>query len=370
MIVTCTDVIPSALESLQRDGFTTELYDFRDPIKPTWLKSYDAVFAKAVFVHATEEVFKKSLIQLYDTLRDNGIICLTFKIGIGEETENEKLGKERYFKYYEPEELATIILETNKYTIIDTHITSDKKWIQIIIRKHPTSLIPSILFEDKNILVINKPSGMVVHPYDYSTEDTLIDFLAMHAQEIFSFQNTVTLQDKRTINIGGIVHKLDRETSGVMVIAKNKETFEELRNQFTSHKIKKVYLVVIEGTISADALRINAPLGRNKKDYKQVAFPENPRGELREAITDLTVIFRNTSKQLSLVKLEPVTGRTHQLRAHMNHIGHPIVGDKAYGSTHDSPRIMLHASKLTFILNNQELTFEAPTPSEFIEPFE
>ncbi len=224
------------------------------------------------------------------------------------------------------------------------------------------------IYEDSDILVINKPSGMVVHPFDFSEEDTVLDWLTHHHPYIFKIENHFTLQDGRTINLGGIVHKLDRDTSGVIIIAKTKHAYDTLRKAFTDHTIRKVYLALIEGTIEADALHINAPLGRNKKDYKQVAFPKNPRGELRDAVTDLTVIMRG--KDVTLVKLEPLTGRTHQLRAHMNHIGHPIVGDKAYGSTHDTARIMLHAQKLTFILNDKEHTFEAPAPQEFIKPFE
>lgn len=226
-----------------------------------------------------------------------------------------------------------------------------------------------ILFQDENILVINKPSGLVVHPFDNSHEETLLDILQNSNPEIFSLQdNTFTLQNGTIINLGGIVHKLDRETSGVMVIAKNQTTKDVLRKLFREHTVQKQYVALVEGVIQPSALRIDAPLGRNKKDYKQVAYPENPRGELREAITDARVLFRG--HDVTLVQLEPLTGRTHQLRAHMNYLHHPIVGDIAYGSTTPSPRIMLHAHKLRFILENKELTFEAPVPETFIAPFE
>lgn len=228
---------------------------------------------------------------------------------------------------------------------------------------------PNFVFENEDILVINKPSGLVIHPFDGSTEKTLLDFLHETHENIFLIpNNTFTLQNGTVINLGGIVHKLDRETSGVMVVAKNKKTQKELSSLFKDHRIHKEYIALIEGKIKAEALRIDAPLGRNKKDYKQVAFPDNPRGELREAITDMSVLLRKET--MTLVKLEPLTGRTHQLRAHMKHVGHPIVGDIAYGSSIHAPRIMLHAQKLRFILNNKELTFEAPLPKEFIEPFE
>ena len=213
-----------------------------------------------------------------------------------------------------------------------------------------------ILFEDKNILVINKPSGIVVHPFDYSDEYTLVDFLRERYQEMFSIENTVTLQDKRVIELGGIVHKLDRDTSGVMVIAKDVDTFNELKSQFRNHVTKKVYVAVVEGIIDKNEFTIDAPLGRGKKEYKQSTNPVNPRGELREAITDVKVIERRS--KTTLVELSPKTGRTHQLRAHMSSIGHPILGDNAYGSVVESERVMLHAQGLSFFLNGGDYFFE------------
>ena len=225
-----------------------------------------------------------------------------------------------------------------------------------------------VIFEDTNILVINKPPGLVVHPYDFSTEKTLLDFLEESSPEICKniSDNTITLQDGRTINLGGIVHKLDRDTSGVMVIAKNKNTFDELQSQFRSHLTTKKYIAVVEGILQENTLTINSPLGRNKKEYKQVANPENPRGELREALTLVRVLQRDTKTNTTLVELTPKTGRTHQLRAHMTSTGHPIVGDKAYGSVVESPRIMLHAQSLSFELDGKIHTYTADVPEGFI----
>lgn len=217
-----------------------------------------------------------------------------------------------------------------------------------------------IVFENENFLVINKPSGLVVHPFDHSTEVTLLDFLHTHIPESFLINNEKTLLDGRTLLLGGIVHKLDRDTSGVMVLAKNETTFQELKKQFTGHTSQKTYLALIEGTLSKNSFTIDGSLGRNKKEYKQSVNPTNPRGELRSAITDVLVLTHNETK--TLVQLSPKTGRTHQLRAHMAHIGHPIIGDKAYGSTTDSPRIMLHAEKLSFTLLGEDYSFEAESP--------
>lgn len=220
-----------------------------------------------------------------------------------------------------------------------------------------------VIFEDEKMLVINKPSGIVVHPFDYSNEYTIVDFLHEYYEEVFSIENTITLQDRRIMNIGGIVHKLDRDTSGVMVIAKNQNTFDELKNQFRNHITKKVYIALVEGTVEKDLFTINAPLGRSKKDYKQSTNPERARGELREAITDVEVMARGESA--TLVKLTPKTGRTHQLRAHMSSISHPIVGDKAYGSVIDSVRIMLHAKSLGFNLEGKEYNFSVEVKEGF-----
>lgn len=222
-----------------------------------------------------------------------------------------------------------------------------------------------VIFEDENILVLNKPSGIVVHPFDFSTEETLLDFLKEYSPSIFSIPNEITLQDTRVIKLGGIVHKLDRDTSGILVIAKNQETFNDLKKQFREHTLKKQYIALVEGTLEENSFIIDAPLGRNKKDYKQVANPTNPRGELRDATTAVEV--HNRLSATTLVQLSPLTGRTHQLRAHMTFIGHPIVGDKAYGSTIDSNRIMLHAQSLTFTLDAKEYSFKAEIPQEFLE---
>lgn len=223
-----------------------------------------------------------------------------------------------------------------------------------------------VIFEDENILIINKPSGLVVHPFDYSTERTLLTFLKKHTPEMFTIKNTITLQDKRVIKLGGVVHKLDRDTSGIMVVAKNQETFNELQKQFLDHTTLKTYLALVEGIVAEDSFTIDAPLGRSKKDYKQKVNPSNPRGELRQATTDVKVIARNVNitKSSTFVELTPQTGRTHQLRAHMSHVGHPIVGDTAYGATHESKRIMLHSKTLSFQLKGVPHSFS--TNDDFI----
>ncbi len=220
----------------------------------------------------------------------------------------------------------------------------------------------SIIHEDENILVIDKPSGVVMHPFDFSKEETLLDMVERHSSEIFLIENPKKLQDGRVINLGGMVHKLDRETSGVVVFAKNKKTFEELSNQFKTHTIEKTYYARVSGSIKETIFTINAPLAREKKSYKQSVNPKEFRGELRDAITTCEVLC--TEDEETIIKLIPKTGRTHQLRAHMAHIGHPIIGDIVYGGKR-AERIMLHAQKISFFLNSKKETFESMLPETF-----
>lgn len=220
-----------------------------------------------------------------------------------------------------------------------------------------------VIFEDSHLIIIDKPSGMVVHPFDFSDEKTVLDFLKEHHPDMFSIPNEIILQDGRTIPLGGIVHKLDRDTSGVLVVAKDQETFDSLSFQFKNQQVEKNYIALVEGIIEEDSFRIDAPLGRGRKDYKQSTNPLNPRGPLREAITDVKVLERK--ENTTLVELKPLTGRTHQLRAHMSSIGHPIVGDIAYGSTAKNSRIMLHAVSITLTLQSESKTFTSPMSEAF-----
>lgn len=228
-----------------------------------------------------------------------------------------------------------------------------------------TTMHIPVIFEDGNILVIDKPSGTVVHPFDFSNEETVLDFLHEKCPGMFSIRNEIMLQDGRVIPLGGIVHKLDRDTSGVLVVAKNQQTFDELRKLFTDRKMEKTYVALVEGSVEKDIFTIDAPLGRSKKDYKQSVAPKDPRGPLREAVTEVKVLKRNNDT--TLVELVPRTGRTHQLRAHLSGIGHPIVGDKAYGSNIENERILLHAASLMYTTNGKHMFFSAPLADIFTQ---
>lgn len=133
--VLCTDVIPQALEDLRADNFETSVYDFRDTPKSEWVDSFDGVLAKAVYVHATQEVFEKSLVAMGTLVRVGGVLCSTFKLGSGDEVETEKLGGVRYFKYYSEKELETIVKQYKQFELVDMKVTSDGKWVQMVVRR-------------------------------------------------------------------------------------------------------------------------------------------------------------------------------------------------------------------------------------------
>lgn len=223
----------------------------------------------------------------------------------------------------------------------------------------------SIIHEDDDILVLNKPSGLVVHPYDFSKEETLLHAIERYLEVLPLIENTKILQDKREIHLSGIVHKLDRETSGVIVFAKSKTAFDELSSQFKNHAVEKIYHAYVEGRVEQDSFVIDAPLGRERKSFKQTVLPTNYRGELRDAVTEVKVLerFQNST----LVELRPKTGRTHQLRAHMAFINHPIIGDHLYGEKEEKKtgRLLLHAKEIAFTLKGKEMRFEAPCGEDF-----
>ena len=217
-----------------------------------------------------------------------------------------------------------------------------------------------IIFEDNDLLVINKPVGWIVND-----------------AETTKGQQTVQgwLQDRGLPNIGdryGIVHRLDKETSGILLIAKTQEAFTELQRQFKSREVEKVYLAVVHGKVTPESGEINAPIARNP--FNRMRFGVFPGG--REAITRYHVIsnFQSPISNLQLLEVHPLTGRTHQIRVHLKHIGYPIVGDDLYGGRKNlqedrkrTPRMLLHAHKISFFhpVSHQKLSFEAPIPQEF-----
>lgn len=215
----------------------------------------------------------------------------------------------------------------------------------------PQNIPLEILYEDDDILVVNKAAGMVVHPGAGRHKDTLV--------------NAVLALSLKLSRIGGeirpgIVHRLDKDTSGVLIIAKNDRAHEQLALQFKQHTINRVYLALVEGSMELDQGEVNVPIGRHPCHRTKMAVVYT---KSRKAITCFRVLKR--FKDYTLLEIKPQTGRTHQIRVHLAHIGHPVLGDASYGKKSQLiKRQALHAHSLGFIhpATRKYLEFSAELP--------
>lgn len=204
-----------------------------------------------------------------------------------------------------------------------------------------------ILYEDENCVVINKPRGILSHSKgDFNPEASVASWMSVR---------TANLTGERA----GIVHRLDRATSGVMICAKNAEALSWLQKQFANRRVKKTYVAIVEGVMDQPEAIIDMPIERNPKAPQTFRVGING----KQSITAYKVLESNG--KYSLLQLKPTTGRTHQLRVHLRHLGHPIVGDSFYGGSKSS-RLYLHAQELEITLpNRQRRIFNTPLPLEF-----
>ena len=219
----------------------------------------------------------------------------------------------------------------------------------------PAEIALDIIYEDEDILVVNKPAGLVVHPAAGHFDDTLVNALLFHTRE---------LSDVNGEGKPGIVHRIDKDTSGLLVIAKNNSAHRSLANQFKQHKVVKVYLAVVRGVVEHDEGLIDASITRSPFDRKKMTVME---GAARNAVTRFKVMSRR--EKYTVVEAYPQTGRTHQIRVHFAHIGHPLLGDTAYGRGFCFPgvkRQLLHAYRLKFThpAAKKTVEFEAPIPDD------
>lgn len=231
---------------------------------------------------------------------------------------------------------------------------------------------PKILFENSHAVIIDKPAGIIAHPDDRQDEYTIATWM----KETYG---VVGIGDAER---EGIVHRLDRNTTGVLVLAKDQIAFTSFKKQFRDHTVRKVYRAIVEGHIRHDTGMISLPIARAKSDFRKRTvvdmYSQDTRGEERDAITRYKVLKRSVApngKNYSYVECYPLTGRTHQIRAHFRGIRHPIIGDDLYGSTNgknDAVRSMLHAYSVTLEIpsDNEGSTKEtiiAEIPKDMVE---
>lgn len=226
----------------------------------------------------------------------------------------------------------------------------------------PTDIPIDVVYEDEDILVINKPRGLVVHPAAGHHDDTLANALA------FRFQNAEMNEDEDFRM--GIVHRIDKGTSGLLVVAKNAESKAFLQEQISHHLVKREYAAIAHGYFDHPKFKVDAPIGRDVYDRKKMAV-DTEHG--KEAITHFEV--QEQFRSCALLKCTLETGRTHQIRVHLAYIGHPIVGDPLYGTKEDAKyegEQLLHAYRLTLThpRTHQKMSFEAPFDGYFTKYLE
>jgi 23S rRNA pseudouridine1911/1915/1917 synthase len=240
------------------------------------------------------------------------------------------------------------------HDVVAVLYTSTRSTLRAVV---PQSLPLEIVYEDDDLLIINKAAGMVVHPAPGHNDDTLVNALVARYPE---------LQESEGNLRPGIVHRLDRDTSGLLIVAKNVSVQAALIEQMKRHEIEKRYIALVEGNVSLDHGSIDAPIGRDPRHRQQMTITTI---DSREARTHFRVLERFARHTLLLLQLE--TGRTHQIRVHLKAIGHPVVGDPVYGSGRVSDdmalqRQFLHAYqlRLSHPSTGKALEVEAPLPSD------
>jgi len=234
---------------------------------------------------------------------------------------------------------------------------------------------PIILYEDDDVLVINKPYDWLVHEDGYNDAPTVVDWFLARVPAAAEVGEPGYGRDGQLLNRAGVVHRLDRETSGVLILAKNQDAHQYLKKQFQDRLVEKEYRAFVYGRINDRWGTINRPIGRSTKDHRRRSAERGAKGVLREAITDFERIGvgEHEGEPFSYVKLMPKTGRTHQLRAHLRALDRPIVNDTLYGEHKASvsnnlaaDRLMLHAHLLELALpNGTAERFIAPLPNIF-----
>ena len=296
--------------------------------KITVMVTFDEINERMDSFLSRKTDFTRSRIQ---QLIKNGDITVN-----GKNAKNNKKIKSSY-KIEENDRIEIFIPETEQAEIIPENIKID------------------IIYEDEDIAVINKNAGLVVHPAQGHYSGTLVNAILYHIKDLSGINGEIR---------PGIVHRLDKDTSGLIVIAKNDKAHINLAKMFQEKKIKKTYLAILKGKLTKEKGRIVTQIGRDTDDRKKMTVIKgNDRG--KEAITNYNVICSN--ELFTLVKVYIETGRTHQIRVHMKHMGYPILGDMVYGRKDSEKRQMLHAYKLEFLhpVTEKPMKFISEIPEDF-----
>ena len=230
----------------------------------------------------------------------------------------------------------------------------------------------TVLYEDNDVVVINKPAGLVVHADGKREEPTLTEWIDKNYPGSKGVGEPLTLSNSDVIERSGIVHRIDRETSGAMLIARNQPAFLYFKKQFQDRTISKIYHAFVYGEMKDDDGVIDRPIGRSKKDFRQWSAQRGARGAMREAVTHYKVLARISG--FSLLRRFLKTGRTHQIRVHFKAINHPIVSDSLYASKKGEAlgfeRLALHAYLIEFnLLDGKRIKIVAPHPEDFERAF-
>ncbi len=224
------------------------------------------------------------------------------------------------------------------------------------------------IYEDKNIIAVNKPSGLTVHGTGKADEKTLTDWMIARYPEIEKVGEPLKLSSGKIIHRAGLIHRLDKDTSGVILFAKNQDTFLFFKKQFQSGEIKKEYRAIVHGYVKEKSGIIDTPIGRSAKHFNMRGTGFHAKGLKREAVTEYEALSR--AELYSYMSVFPKTGRTHQIRVHFKSMGHPILCDPLYAPRRKCPkemgRLALHAHKLQVKFSDgQSHYFEAPIPDDF-----
>ena len=261
-------------------------------------------------------------------------------------------------------ENGNILVNNNK--VKSSYTLKENDNVEVTDYVEETDILPEnipldIYYEDNDLIVVNKPSGMVVHPAPGNYSGTLVNALMYHTNNLSTVNTSIR---------PGIVHRIDADTSGLLIVAKNDKSHNLLAEAIQKKEVVREYIALVDGVINEDTATIDAPIGRDKNDRKKMAVTSE---NSKDAITHIRVLDRYKDSTLIRCKLE--TGRTHQIRVHLNYIGHPVVNDPVYGYKKLIDKDfgqMLHAEKLGFVhpTTKEYMEFTAPLPNRFKEILE